>query len=331
MNSLGSNLLVQMTLISLGFIIMSVSIFLYFKLTKKIDLVKGHIDNLTMTLFRLYLVLMIFFLIGYGVIDASLKLGLSFNSMLLVSFIFFFGSIFVIIGIIVQLRLTDGIYRGNIQVIKTLVSAVEARDLNLKGHSMHVMAITLLIYDHMPRNKIQGIDREKLEYASLLHDIGKLGIPESILNKPGKLNDEEWVIMKDHPRIGTVILKDIIGLQDTNDWILYHHERMDGKGYYHLAGENIPMAAKIISTADTYSAIVMRRSYKKALEHHDAIKIMRECVGTQLDPCIFEVFSKINEIEVKKHLSLLEQSQQLNEDIPSEKAIFLASEKIENE
>ncbi len=321
-----SFVMLEMTLISIGFVIMSVAIFLYFRLAKKIDLVKGHIDRLTLNLFRLYIILMIFFLIGYGFIDASLKLGLSFDSMLLISFIFFFGGVFVIIGIIVQLRLTDCIYNGNIQVIKTLVSAVEARDLNLKGHSMHVMAITLLIYDHLPKNKTHNIDREKLEYASLLHDIGKLGIPESILNKPGKLNDEEWVIMKDHPRIGTVILNDIDGLKDTNDWILYHHERMDGKGYYHLEGENIPFAAKIISIADSYSAIVMRRSYKKALEHHEAIKIMRECSGSQFDSYIFEVFAEINEVEVKKHLSLLEQSQQLIEDIPSVRTILLQSE-----
>ncbi len=297
--------LFELILIFLGFLIMSLAIAFYFRLYKSVNLIKESLDTLTKVLFKVYIVLMLFFLVGYAAVGAYIFLGKLSGGMELISLIFFFGSIFVIIGIVSQKRLTDGIYNGNIQLIRTLISAVEARDINLKGHSMHVMAISLMIYDRLPKNKADGIDRKMLEYASLMHDIGKLGIPESILNKPGKLDEAEWNIMRDHPQIGTQILSSISGLSEVREWILYHHERLDGNGYYKVPGERVPFAARIICIADAYSAIVMRRSYKSGLEHDAAISLMRECVGTQFDPLIFEVLSSISKDKIKKTLEYL--------------------------
>lgn len=90
----------------------------------------------------------------------------------------------------------------------------------------------------------EGISPVSFEYATLLHDVGKLGVPESILNKPGKLDDEEWDVMKQHPKIAMDLLRTLPSFDEIKEWILYHHERMDGKGYYGLPGEDIPMANK---------------------------------------------------------------------------------------
>ena len=126
-----------------------------------------------------------------------------------------------------------------------------------------------------------------------MHDVGKLGIPESILNKPGPLDTEEWKIMKDHPRMSCKILEPLVSLHEILPWIEYHHERIDGKGYYGIKNEDIPLAAKIIAVADTYSAITMRRSYKPPRTYEEAVDIMRVVSGTQLDASLVEIFLKI--------------------------------------
>jgi len=144
------------------------------------------------------------------------------------------------------------------------------------------------------------INPVSLEYASLLHDVGKLGVPEAILNKPGKLTDEEWKIMYSHPETGIKILKPLKTFSRISDWILYHHERIDGKGYYKIPDEKIPLAARIIAIADTYSAITMRRSYKEPRTHADAMRIIQEVAGKQLDADLVKIFMTIPEEELKK-------------------------------
>ncbi len=280
-------------LVTAGFAVMSYAIFMYFKLSKSMQAVKEQIDKLSIVLFRLYIVLMVFFLIGYAVFDVLMIYAIDYGYIQLISYIFFFGAIFVFIGIFVQTRLTDCIFKSNSQMVFTLVNAVEARDANLKGHSVHVMGVSLLIYDSMDKSKVSAINRQKFQYACILHDIGKMGIPEHILNKPSKLDDAEWELMRQHPKIGIDILSSIKGLDEIRNWILYHHERYDGNGYYKLKGREIPFASRIICVADSYSAIVMRRSYKKETNHEKALEIMKECVGTQFDPYVFSVFESI--------------------------------------
>ena len=143
-----------------------------------------------------------------------------------------------------------------------------------------------------------GISPVSFEYAALLHDVGKLGVPESILNKPGSLDKNEWQIMRKHPRIAMRLLKSLPSFEEIKDWILYHHERMDGEGYYGIPGPEIPLAARIISVCDTYSAITMKRSYKYSRSYEDALVIMSEVSGTQLDPELVKVFCSIPKEEI---------------------------------
>ena len=187
----------------------------------------------------------------------------------------------------------DGVKGRTRDISETLIGVIEAGDTNLDGHSIHVMDLSMLIYDYLPYEYQKTIKPENLRYAALLLDLGKLGIPSRVLNKPGKLEGEEWDIMKRHPEIGVKVLKQIDSFEPICDWILYHHERVDGGGYYHLKGEEIPLPARIIAVADTYSAIVMVRSYKPSRSYDDALAALKIAAGTQLDKELVDIFCDI--------------------------------------
>ena len=186
------------------------------------------------------------------------------------------------------------------EISETLIGVIEAGDTNLDGHSIHVMELTMLIYDYLPAAYQDQIKAENLRYAALLLDLGKLGIPGRILNKPGKLEKEEWDLMRRHPEIGVKVLKSIKSFDAISDWILYHHERVDGGGYYHLKGAEIPLAARIIAVADTYSAIVMVRSYKPSRSYDDALAALKIAAGTQLDRELVDIFAEIPREKIEK-------------------------------
>ena len=114
------------------------------------------------------------------------------------------------------------------------------------------------------------------------------------------LTQEEWEIMQQHPKIGVEILEPLRSFSHIKPWILYHHERMDGRGYYGLKGTQIPLASRIIAVADTYSAVTMRRSYKAPRSHEEAIAILRNAAGDQLDPVLVEYFCAIPESELSR-------------------------------
>ena len=187
----------------------------------------------------------------------------------------------------------------SIEVTETLIGVIEARDSNLNGHSRNVQKLSMCLYKYLPASMKEGISPVSFEYAALLHDVGKLGVPESILNKPGKLDPGEWDVMKQHPKIAMDLLKSLSSFDEIKDWILYHHERIDGKGYYGLPGDDIPMAARIIAVCDTYSAITMRRSYKDKRTHEEAMDIIKDVSGSQLDPDIVAVFMTIPKEELQ--------------------------------
>ena len=241
---------------------------------------------------RIAFVLLTFFLLGYIGVAVFGKPDL------LVAMILFGGSIFVSIVNSLMSKLLQTAKERSIDVAEIIIGAIDARDPNLNGHSRHVQNVTMKLFGYLPQTMKSGINPVSLEYASLMHDVGKLGIPESILNKPAKLNDEEWKVMKMHPKIGVEILQPLHSFEEIMPWIEYHHERIDGKGYYGLSGEEIPLAARIIAVADTYSAITMRRSYKTPKTHEDAIKIIREVSGTQLDAELVDIFLKIPKEEL---------------------------------
>jgi HD-GYP domain-containing protein (c-di-GMP phosphodiesterase class II) len=128
-----------------------------------------------------------------------------------------------------------------------------------------------------------------------LHDIGKIGIPDAILNKPGKLSDEEWVIMKKHPDIGYKILHKIKFLEGASQIVLHHHEKFDGTGYPdQLKGENIPLGARIFAVADTVDAMTSERPYRHALTFEIAAEELIKFNNIQFDPIVVEAFHSIN-------------------------------------
>ena len=183
--------------------------------------------------------------------------------------------------------------RRTMEISEALVSVLGARDPNLNGHCKHVQNLTMLLYKYLPEKLRTNVNKSELSYAALFHDVGKMGIPESILNKPGKLDDSEWEIMKKHPYISTTILSSVSSFKTIEKWVLYHHERIDGNGYYKKKLKDIPFESKMIAVADTYSAITMRRSYKDPKTHVQAIEILQDVKGKQLDSELVDIFSKI--------------------------------------
>ena len=139
---------------------------------------------------------------------------------------------------------------------------------------------------------------------ALLHDIGKIGIPDAILNKPDKLTDEEYEIMKTHVLRGGEILKDFTMIENVNVGALYHHERYDGKGYCHgLKGEEIPLDARIIGIADAFDAMTANRVYRKQLNLDFVLAELKRCSGTQFDPDLVEIMLTLieeGEIDVER-------------------------------
>lgn len=239
------------------------------------------------------LFLLVFFLIGY------LFIAIFSDPDFMTAMILFCGSVFVAIILTLMFVLLKSAKERSLEIAEVLVGVIDARDSNLNGHSRHVQEITMLFYSYLPAAVKKEINPVSLSYASLMHDVGKLGVPEAILNKPAKLTDEEWAIMKKHPDIGVKILKPLPAFEDISDWILYHHERIDGNGYHKLAADKIPLAARILAIADTYSAITMRRSYKAPRTHTEAVNIISEVAGTQLDADLVKIFLTIPELELR--------------------------------
>ncbi len=239
------------------------------------------------------LVLLVFFLLGY--------LGTAFwgSPSLLTGGILFGGSVFVLLALRLMFHLVDSIKDRSLEVTETLVGVIEARDPNLNGHSRYVQNLCMCFLEYLPaeiRDKISPIN---FAYAALLHDVGKLGVPESILNKPAPLTEEEWAIMRQHPKIAMDILKSLPSFDDIRTWIMYHHERIDGTGYYGLSGDQIPIEARIIALCDAYSAITMRRSYKEPKTHEEAMDLLRAAAGSQLDPDLVRIFESIPSQKLK--------------------------------
>lgn len=183
-----------------------------------------------------------------------------------------------------------------IDTASALVSAIDARDKYTKGHSERVSHYTLVIVAEMIEEGLIEYDRRFLEaaqLAGLLHDVGKIGIDDAILNKPSSLTDEEFVIMKSHADIGINILKPIKGLKEIADGAKYHHEKYDGSGYpYKLKGEEIPLLGRIIAVADAYDTMVTNRPYKAGRKPDEAFAELERCSGTHFDPDAVAMFLK---------------------------------------
>ena len=179
-----------------------------------------------------------------------------------------------------------------LDVVTSLASAIDAKDTYTKGHSTGVARYSEALA------RAYGLDEkeiERIKLGAVLHDVGKIGIPENILRKPTALSDEEWQIMKQHPMIGVEkVIKPNSQLHDLIPMVKYHHERFDGKGYPEgIKGTDIPLGARIVSVADAYHALVSDRPYRDGMSIEAACKILKEGAGTQWDKELVRTFLSI--------------------------------------
>ena len=177
------------------------------------------------------------------------------------------------------------------QTIRAISNALDTKDAYTNGHSLRVTLYSMILAREL--NLDEGLI-EEIEIAGLLHDIGKIVMPKRILCKNGRLDDDEFLIMKSHPTKGEKIVFNIKKLQKISEWVKAHHEKWDGTGYPDaLKGEEIPFVGRLIAVADTYDAMTSTRPYRKALEHEFAISEVKRCAGTQFDPKMAEAFVRV--------------------------------------
>ncbi len=177
------------------------------------------------------------------------------------------------------------------QTLSALMSTLDARDRETEGHSTRVSRLACLLGEAIG---LTGAQLKALERGALLHDIGKIGISDIILHKPGKLTDDEWKIMRVHPDIGARILERIPFLQESMPVVRYHHERWDGSGYpLGLQERDIPLQARIFSVVDVFDALTSRRSYRKKSSPDEALQYLRDQSGVLFDPDVVEALSKL--------------------------------------
>ncbi len=202
--------------------------------------------------------------------------------------------------------------------LKVLVQALEARDCETHGHSERVVTFSLRLAHEL------GLEKEKmrsLELGALLHDIGKIAVPDRILRKPAKLTEKEWDKMKLHPMQGYKIMREIPFLRDAAKIVAEHHERWDGNGYPNqLRGEEIDFTARIFSVADAFDAMISDRVYKKGRSFEDAVSELVKNAGTQFDP---EVVAAFKNIPKKDWETLSLRSRKNNNEIISSQKIVL--------
>lgn len=180
--------------------------------------------------------------------------------------------------------------------LEALVRALDARESETRCHSLRVQTYAVRVAKEF---KLAGRELEEVARGALLHDIGKIGISDSILLKPGKLTDEEWLEMKKHPALGYEILKGIEFLDGASQLVLHHHERWNGSGYPDgMDGESIPFGARLFAVVDTYDAITSDRPYRKALTSDFAREEIQRFRGTLYDPSIVDAFLGISQEEL---------------------------------
>jgi response regulator RpfG family c-di-GMP phosphodiesterase len=316
--------------IAFGFIFIFISIFHFKVIVSKVqDLLYSSEEKEIIFHFKNYKYLMLFFAAGYLAVSFLIVSKMYFFGEVLVGLIFFFGGIFVYISNILQNKVLDSVKKEqkslemkNIQLEQTenvtiyaLAYQAEMRDLETGYHLEKTAGYTAIIADELSKlpkyssylTQDYIIDLVK---ASPLHDIGKVGVPDSILKKPDKLTDEEFTIMKKHSEYGAEILrraeeklkfKNFLSL--AIDLVEYHHEKWDGTGYPSgLKGEEIPLSARIMAIADVYDAIRSKRCYKKGYSHEITADIIKRERGFHFDPDVVDAF--INTEDQFKKISM---------------------------
>lgn len=197
-------------------------------------------------------------------------------------------------------RLYTFMHENFLNTIKALSAAIDTKDHYTHGHSKNVMDYSAYIAKELGMTPVEV---EIIRFAGLLHDIGKIGVSESILSKKSGLNDEEFAIISTHPRLGAMIMDSVDFLKQISPITYHHHERWDGRGYpMGLKGKDIPLGARIICVADSFDAITSKRSYSDAKGEEFGLNEIIKCSGTQFDPSIVDAFIKV--MEKKKNGTL---------------------------
>jgi len=190
-------------------------------------------------------------------------------------------------------QLYDKLQDTYIGTIGALAAAIEARDPYTVGHSARVTQYSVAIAQELG---LSSQEVEEIRLAGLLHDLGKIGVPDSVLNKPGRLSDEEYQAIRMHPALSMKILEPLPHLANLMPIIYHHHERYNGHGYIDgKAGEDIPLGARIIAVADAYEAMTSDRPYRKALSREEAVSELKRNAGTQFDPKVVDAFLRLLE------------------------------------
>jgi len=183
-------------------------------------------------------------------------------------------------------RLQQTVTEAYKNTITALAAAIDAKDPYTRGHSERVMEYSMKAGISL---SLTADEMENLEYAGILHDVGKIAVDCSILNKPGPLNAEEWEVIRAHPVIGAELLKEVPFLAKAAEFVLHHHEKHDGTGYPSgLKGNDIPLGARVIAVADAFDTMTTDRSYRSALPIETAVKELNDCSGTQFCPVAVE-------------------------------------------
>ncbi len=176
--------------------------------------------------------------------------------------------------------------------LEALTASIDAKDRYTCGHSQRVAHLTQQL---AVAAGLEGDTVKRMHIAGLVHDVGKIGVPESVLLKPGRLTDDEFAWIRQHPDIGYRILKDIPQFKDILPGVLYHHERWDGRGYPRgISGEEIPLVARLICLADSFDAMSSTRTYRSALDRKQVLKEIERCAGTQFDPDLAPLFVRLD-------------------------------------
>ncbi len=188
--------------------------------------------------------------------------------------------------------MVERLQRFGEQLAGAMIAAVEAKDPYTRGHSERVQQLSVRLGQCL---ELSGAEVEDISWGALLHDVGKIGVPDAILTKPLRLTEDEYVFIKEHPERSYEIIRHIEYLRPgALHGARYHQEKFDGTGYPHgLAGEHIPYLARVIAVADTYDAITSSRAYRPARDHEEALTRIRDASGSQLDPDVVEAFDRL--------------------------------------
>lgn len=188
----------------------------------------------------------------------------------------------------------DDLHQMLVNIVRSLATTIEAKDPYTHGHSERVTKYTLMVAKHISDRYPESLPLETLEYAAILHDIGKIGVPEHVLHKPSRLNEEEFDLVRRHSSLGASIIEQIAPLKEASIIMRHHHERWDGKGYPdELRETKIPIGSRIMAIADTFDAMTSDRPYRKALSQKEAIREIIKNKGKQFDPELVNVFAEV--------------------------------------